>query len=458
MLQNPISKQKRLFSRNPQPLKDTGMKEEPFHRQVEFAQGRLADLRRRVDALPEHERQGLLAEAVEEVSVALEELQVTSEELHQQNEQLAIAHHHAETERQRYLELFDFAPEGYLVTDLNGKILEANRAASTLLSVPQTFLVGKPLSVYIKEEDSKPFRTQLNRLPTLKHLENWEITLQPRDGKPFRAAFTVTTVAGSRHEPPSLRWMIHDISERNRMDKKLRQSENRLRFLSEKLLSTQEDERKRVALDLHDSLAAILAAVKFNVEGAIQQLRNDETDKKVVPSLEHALANIQNIFEEVRRIYMDLRPALLDDLGIQATVNWYVREFQKLYSHIRVEKEIHIEERDVPEPLKIILFRIMQEAFSLVARHSEADLIRFSLGRMEDRMEMTIRGNGDGFNIEQAPEANQPRKEYGLLWMRERVELSGGSFKIEFLKGEETVIRASWPMVRLSSPVAGGIS
>jgi signal transduction histidine kinase len=77
---------------------------------------------------------------------------------------------------------------------------------------------------------------------------------------------------------------------------------------------------------------------------------------------------------------------------------------------------------------------------------------------MEDRMEMTIRGNGDGFNIEQAPDANQPRREYGLLWMRERVELSGGSFKIESLKGEETVIRASWPMVRLSSPVAGGIS
>lgn len=458
MLQNPISKQKRLFLRNPQPLKDTGMKEEPFHGQVEFAQERLADLRRCIGVLPENERQGLLPEAIEELSVALEELQVTSYELRQQNEELAVAHHHAETEGQRYLDLFDFAPEGYLVTDPNGRIQEANRAASTLLSVPQTFLIGKPLSVYIKEEDIKTFRTQLNRLPTLKHLENLEITLQPRDGKPIPAAFTVTTVAGSRHEPPSLRWMIHDISEHKRMEEKLRQSENRLRFLSEKLLTAQEDERKRVALDLHDSLAAILAAVKFNVEGAIQQLRNDETDKKVVPSLEHALANIQNIFEEVRRIYMDLRPALLDDLGIQATVSWFIREFQKLYSHIRVEKEIHIEEREVPEPLKIILFRIMQEAFSLVARHSKADLIRFSLGRMEDRMEMTIKGNGDGINIEQAPDVNQPRREYGLLWMRERVELSGGSFKIESLKGEETVIRASWPMARLSSPAAAGIS
>ncbi|HUL23363.1 MAG TPA: PAS domain S-box protein [Thermodesulfobacteriota bacterium] len=434
------------------------MKEEPFHRQAEFAQKRLAVLRRRIEDLPETERQPLLTEALEELSVGLEELQVASAELRQQNEELATAQRYAEAEGRRYLDLFDFAPEGYLVTDLNGKIQEANRAASALLSVSQTLLIGKPLSVYIKEEDIEPFGTQLNRLPTLKHLENWEITLQPRDGKPFPAAFTVTTVAGFRHEPPSLRWMIHDISEHKRMEEKLQQSENRLRSLSEKLLTVQEDERKRVALDLHDSLAAILAAVKFNVEGSIQQLRNDGTDKAVLPLLEHALANIQNIFEEVRRIYMDLRPALLDDLGIQATVNWFIREFQNLYSHIRVEKEIHIEEGEVPEPLKIIFFRIMQEAFNLAAKQGKADLIRFSLGRTEDRLQMTIRNNGNGFNIKQAPDVNQPRREYGLLWMRERVELSGGLFEIESLKEGGTVIRASWPAAGVSSPPSGGIS
>jgi PAS domain S-box-containing protein len=424
------------------------MKEEPLHRQVKIAHKHLAVLRQRVDASPEQEKQGLPVETVEELSATLEELQATSEELRQRNEQLAIARHHAEKERQRYLELFDFAPEGYLVTDLNGKIQEANRAASTLLSVPQTFLVGKPLSVYIKEEDLKTFRAQLNRLPTLKHLENWEITLQPRDGKPFPTAFTVTTVAGPNGDLPSLRWMIHDISERKPMEEKLRQSENRLRSLSEKLLTVQEDEKKRIARDLHDSLAAILAAVKFNVEGAIQLLRNDGEDKKAVPPLEHALANIQNIFEEVRRIYMDLRPALLDDLGIQATVSWFIREFQKVYSHIHVEKEIHIEEREIPEPLKIILFRIMEEAFSLVAKNSKADLIRFSLARREDRIEMTIRDNGEGFNMELGMDANQPRREYRLLWMRERVELSGGSFEMAPLKGGETAIRASWPLAR----------
>ncbi len=424
------------------------MKEQPFHGQIEVAQERLADLRRRIDTLPEHERQGLLVEAAEELSVALEELQVTSEELNQQNEELVMAHHHAERERQRYLDLFDFAPEGYLVTDMNGIIQEANRAVSTLLSVPQTFLIGKPLTVFVTEENLRDFRTQLSLLPTLEHLEGWEITLRPRDGEPFPAAVTVATVAGSRDKAPCLRWVVHNISKLKQTEGALRQSENRLRSLSEKLLTTQEDERKRVALDLHDSLAAILAAVKFNVEGSIHQLRNNGTDKKVLPLLEHALANIENIFEEVRRIYMDLRPALLDDLGIQATAGWFIREFQKVYSHIRVEKEIDIEEREVPEPLKIILFRIMQEAFNLVAKQGKTDFIRFSLGRTGDRLQITIRNNGNGFNIEQPPDLNQPRREYGFLWMRERVELSGGSFEIESLKGKETAIRASWPLPR----------
>ncbi len=432
------------------------MKEESFDKNITKAKERLADLRRRVVASPEPERRELVTETLEELSVGLEELQVTTEELRQQNEELAIAGLLAETERQRYLELFDFAPEGYLVTDLDGTIHQANRAALALLSVPQHFLPGKPLTLFVCEENLKAFQTQVAHLPTLERIEDWEIPLRPREGKPFLAAITVTTIADSQGRPSSLQWVIHDVSERKRVEGGLRQSENRLRALSERLLTVQEDERKRVALDLHDSLSAILAAIKYNIEGAIQLLRNKRGDS-AVPPLERALADIQNIFEEVRRIYMDLRPALLDDLGIQATVRWFIREFQRDHPHIRVENDVEIQESEVPEPLKIILFRIMEEAFRLIARNSRADVIRFSL-RKKGRIEMTIRDNGDGFRSGQPQEMNLPRKEYGLLWMQERVELSGGCFEIEPLKDGQTVIRASWPAARVSSPPSGGIS
>lgn len=440
------------------PLERNRTEKELFDRQITVAQEHLADLRRRVEDLPETERQPVLIEALEEVSVNLEELQVASEELRQQNEELATAQRYAETERQRYLELFDFAPEGYVVTDLDGTIQETNRAASTLLRIPQRFLQGKPLIVFVPEEDLKALRVQLARFPVLERLEDWVTTFRPRDGKPFPAAITVTTVPGSGGKPPSLRWMIHDISERKRMDEELRQSENRLRVLSEKLLTVQEDERKRVAWDLHDSLATALAVIKYNIEGVIRLLQDNGIGKKAVPPLEHALADVQNLLEEVRRIYMDLRPTLLDDLGIQATASWFIREFQKGHPRVRVENEIEIAESEVSEPLKIILYRILQEAFLLVVRQSRADVIRFSLGRRNDRIEMTIRENGDGFKAGDPPDGTSSRKDYGLLWIRERVELSGGSFEIESLKEGETAIRASWPAARVSSPSAGEIS
>ena len=422
------------------------MNEESFQRQVKTAQERLADLRRRIDALPEHERQGLLAEAAEGLSIALEELQVTSEEMHQQNEELATARLHSEMGRHRYQELFNLAPEGYLVTDPEGTIQEINRAASTLLSVPQSFLIGKPLAVFVKEEDLRAFRTQLSRLPALERVEDWEILLQPRDGEPFPAAITITTVRDSNGKLAYLRWIVHDTSERKRTEEKLRQSENRLRSLSEKLLTVQENERKKVARDLHDSLMAILAAAKFDIEATLQLLQGDGTDKKVTAPLEHAVATIQNIFEEVRRIYMDLRPPLLDDLGIQAAISWFIREFQKVYPRIRVERDIDIDESNLPEPIKIVVYRVLQEAFINVAKHSKADRVHFSLVRRDHRMEMTIEDNGEGFNVGQTLDVNHPQNGFGLLLMREKIELSGGSLKIISSEGGETVIRASWPI------------
>jgi signal transduction histidine kinase len=168
----------------------------------------------------------------------------------------------------------------------------------------------------------------------------------------------------------------------------------------------------------------------------------------VVAPLEHAVATIQNIFEEVRRIYMDLRPALLDDLGIKAALSWFIREFQKGYPHIRIERDIDIDESNVPEPLKIVVYRVLQEAFINVAKHSKADRVHFALGRRDDRVEMTIKDNGEGFNVGQTMDVNHPRKGYGLLLMREKIEISGGSLKIISLDGGETVIRASWPIPR----------
>jgi signal transduction histidine kinase len=133
-------------------------------------------------------------------------------------------------------------------------------------------------------------------------------------------------------------------------------------------------------------------------------------------------------------------------LGILTTLNWHCREFQKIFCHIRIEKKIDISEDDVPHSLKTVIYRIFQEALNNISKHSRADLISFSLRKNSGSIELTIQDNGQGFDVEKISSTESSRKGMGLGNMRERTELSGGSFSIESGKESGTVIRALWPI------------
>ena len=236
-----------------------------------------------------------------------------------------------------------------------------------------------------------------------------------------------------------------EIKDRKQAEEALRESENQLRHLSSQLLSAQEDERKSVAQDLHDSIGQTLTAIKFGTEKTLGQLPK-RASKKIRQPLEATIAMIQNGIEEVRRIQMALRPPTLDDLGILATISWFCREFQTLYSGIRIEPHIDIQEDEVPDPLKTIIYRVMQEALSNIAKHSGADLVRLSLRRADRAIELAIEDNGLGFDLEDVLSVQSSKMGLGLASMKERTELLGGSFSIESTRGKGTIIQASWPL------------
>jgi PAS domain S-box-containing protein len=230
-----------------------------------------------------------------------------------------------------------------------------------------------------------------------------------------------------------------EIFERERAEASLRESENRLRLLSSELLTVQENERKRVARELHDGIGQTLAAIKFGLESKLSQMGKKKPPLGI--SLESIISLAQNGIEESRRIQMDLRPSILDDLGILATIGWFIREFRRVYAHIQIERQTEIKEEEVPEFLKIAFFRVMQEALNNIAKHSEADSVRLLLRKVEDTIELTVEDNGIGFDLETAG------KGMGLTSMRERTELSGGTFRVESAPGRGTTVRASWPIL-----------
>ena len=221
----------------------------------------------------------------------------------------------------------------------------------------------------------------------------------------------------------------------------LRESENRLRVLATQLLTAQEDERRLVASDLHDSVGSALSVIKFRVEDAINQGKQGVVASE---SLKGLMSATQHAMEESRRIQTNLRPSMLDDLGILTTLDWHCREFQKTFSHIRIEKEIDISENDVPHILKTVIYRISQEALNNIAKHSKADLVTLSFRKTGGPIELTIQDNGQGFNVENIFSMGSYKRGLGLSSMRERTELSGGSFTIESIQGKGTTIHASW--------------
>ena len=137
-----------------------------------------------------------------------------------------------------------------------------------------------------------------------------------------------------------------EIAERARMEDSLRDSEEQLRLLSSRLLSTQEDERKRIAGELHDSIGASLSAAKFSMENVIAQMEKGMPDPEPV---NYSIRVIRMAIDEVRRIVMDLRPSILDDHGIIATINWLCDQFQTLHSDVCIERQIDIGEDEIPE-------------------------------------------------------------------------------------------------------------
>ncbi len=196
----------------------------PFDQQIEAFRDRVANLQQHTESpLPQ---QQLIAESVGELSTALEELHVAQEELQQHNEELEATRQVVEAERQRYQDLFEFAPDGYLVTDANGTIWEANRAASTMLNISQKLLIGKPLINYISQEEHLVFYAKLDQLRHIDSVQEWEVRFSPRDRQPFDAALMVVAVRD--RSLITLRLCMRDITERKQAESALRDLHDQL--------------------------------------------------------------------------------------------------------------------------------------------------------------------------------------------------------------------------------------
>ncbi|MEQ1593252.1 MAG: histidine kinase [Thiobacillaceae bacterium] len=246
-------------------------------------------------------------------------------------------------------------------------------------------------------------------------------------------------------EVDSLSTILRDISERVQAAQAQQESHAALQCLSCHLVSIQENERHRIALELHDGLGQSLSLIKHAIEN-VAGLVKVSNGEAATDALTQLVPLVQEALNEVRRVCTELRPSLLDDLGIVRTLSWFFREFESSCPNIQVEKCIDVVEHEVPTPLHIIIYRILQEASHNIIKHANASRMRVSLQRSGEELHLLIEDDGDGFEPDSVVLAEGQRRGLGLLSMRERATISGGIYRLESSLGQGTRMEINWPV------------
>jgi signal transduction histidine kinase len=227
-------------------------------------------------------------------------------------------------------------------------------------------------------------------------------------------------------------------------------SNERLRELSHRLMNVQERERRQIAHDLHDEIGQSLTAMKLGLREADSVLGSGPMASLLTDSLDI----LDQVIRQVRNLALDLRPSLLDELGLVPALKWYIKR-QGERAGWKTEYSAHEGDNHLPPEVEITCFRIVQEALTNVARYAEATHVRVTLERQGDRLVLAIKDNGKGFNVEQAKTRARTGISIGLLGMEERARLVGGEMTITSSPKTGTRLTASLPLVELNpQPVA----
>jgi signal transduction histidine kinase len=226
--------------------------------------------------------------------------------------------------------------------------------------------------------------------------------------------------------------------------------ESDLRRLADGLLKRMESDRAHVAAVLGDEIVSVMTMSRYLIEDAAQRLARGEREEPS-EALQNASARIRDATYRLVALSCELRPRVLDDLGLVPALSWYFRDFSHENRAVFVSPRITVSESDVAPNLKLPIFRIVQAALSNVARHSKASAVRVFLSTFEDELRLGVEDNGVGFDVERWRHRRNGPEGCGLGMIQRWVELSGGRCSIEAIPRHGTRVQAFWRM-----PAAGG--
>ncbi len=339
-------------------------------------------------------------------------------------------------------QLFEQAPQAVILTDTDNRVLRVNSEFTRVFGYATQEAIGRRLDDLIVPDESRDqFRKHIELTATHGQRVDAEGVRRRKDGSSLHAAISRVPVAlpGGRSAVYAI---LSDITERKRAEVELQRSHDQLRALAARLQKVREEERTRVAREIHDELGQALTAIKI----ALDSLSNEMPEGKIQQS-ESIMKLADETIQSVRRISTELRPAVLDTLGLVAAVEWAVEEFEAR-TGTRCQLDLPQDDVVIDQDAATAMFRIFQETLTNVARHAEATGVNVRLAEEDEGLTLEVHDNGKGVNEEQLSAGSS----LGILGMRERALLLGGELTITGAPGKGTTLRVRIPATHLTPP------
>jgi PAS domain S-box-containing protein len=374
----------------------------------------------------------------------------------------------------RYRRLFEAAHDGVLIIDPDtSRIIDANPFMTLLLGYSRDQLIGKELFEIGLLKDEAASRQMFRKLKRSHEVRYEDLPLESQAGR-HQEVEVVANLYQEDGRPViqcnirdiTVRKLAEDMSSRNvklkqeiarrqqveedlRANRKeqsrlLRQSrlqQKQLRDLSHRILHAQEEERKRISRELHDVIAQTLVGISVHL-GVLDQ-GNTVSPETFRQQISNTRLLVEKAVEIVHDFARELRPTMLDDLGLIPALQVYMKQFMA-DTGIRVSLKVCANIDQSAIRARTVLYRIAQEALTNVARHAKASHVEVTLESLEDSIRMTIKDNGQGFQVS-GNAGSKKKNRLGLIGMRERAEMVGGSFQVDSAPGEPTTVRVEIP-------------
>jgi PAS domain S-box-containing protein len=335
--------------------------------------------------------------------------------------------------------VFMDAADPIIIENLSGTIIDMNRAAEKEYRWRREELIGKSIRSLIPSARYRRAKRLRARCYRGEEVRNWEGMRRDQQGRIFSVLLTAFPLLDESGKITSLATIAKDITLRKQMESELEKTQQHLRELSRKSIEVLENDRRTIAKELHDGIGVSLAAIKFKLEGIAEEIA--PKPQKAFASLNETISFLQAAITETKKISATLRPTILDDLGLLSTITWYTRQLSEQFGNIQLNRKIEVREEDIPETLKIVIYRVLQECLHNAVKHSEATEISISLKSDAHQIVLEIDDNGCGFDVQKILSGQDPLSGYGIASMIERAEIAGGSLMIDSSPEKGTCIR-----------------